>query len=833
MRIVIDMQGAQTESRFRGIGRYSLSLALALVSLANKQHQFYLALNGNLTESIDDIREAFRDILQPDHIRIFDVPALEHVHSWHNLSAEIVREDFLSNLKPDVVLLTSVFEGHWTNAVTSIGAHSRNIKTAAVLYDLIPLIYPDNYLIDPELKYYYYRKLEWVKNAHLLLAISDSSRYEAIELLNIKPEHVVNISTAIGNEFKVPEISAEESKEILARFSIFRNMILYAPGGFDHRKNFDRLIKSYSKLPQSLRDVHQLVIVSKINPQQRSELADIALNNGLKHDDLILTGYVEDNVLIKLYALAKLFVFPSLHEGFGLPVLEAMACGAPVVGSKTTSLPEVIGLDEALFDPNSTESMTQMIAYALTNESFRERLLNHSKMHVQKFNWDRCAKSALEAIERLHQQPFTHLEEKTLVDALAHKFIDTNASDENIKFVSSCIAFNQGSHRRQLLLDISTLVHSDAKSGIQRVVRSLVNDLITREIFGFDVRPIFFDINCFRYANSFCKEKYGAASDLEDSTIDFSQDDIYLSLDLNMHLSEAAKFLHQSMHYRGMRQVFIVYDILLTQQPQWWSKENEILFLQWLSNIGDLATDLVCISKTVAHDVSKWFEINSPNRKDFGPKIHYFHLGADVKNSLPSQGIPFTSNGIFSALKARSSFLMVGTVEPRKGHAQVLQAFEILWRQNIEVNLFIVGNRGWLVDSLIDCLVHHVELGNRLFWLEGASDEYLEKVYSASTCLLTASYGEGFGLPLIEAAHRKLPVIARDIPVFREVAGRHAFYFSAAKPEELAVAIEQWLSLYAKNQHPRSDNMPWLTWKESATQLLSTLGIQTQPSTLL
>ena len=106
-----------------------------------------------------------------------------------------------------------------------------------------------------------------------------------------------------------------------------------------------------------------------------------------------------------------------------------------------------------------------------------------------------------------------------------------------------------------------------------------------------------------------------------------------------------------------------------------------------------------------------------------------------------------------------------------------------------------------------------------LFWLEGISDEYLEKVYAASTCLIAASYGEGFGLPLIEAAQRKLPIIARDIPVFREVAGEHAYYFDSRDPQGLAHAIEQWLRLYEKGTYPKSDNMPWLTWKESAADL--------------
>jgi len=158
---------------------------------------------------------------------------------------------------------------------------------------------------------------------------------------------------------------------------------------------------------------------------------------------------------------------------------------------------------------------------------------------------------------------------------------------------------------------------------------------------------------------------------------------------------------------------------------------------------------------------------------------------------------------------------------------QVLEAFEQLWQTDQDVSLIIIGKQGWMVDVLIEKLHTSPELNKRLFWLEGISDEYLEKVYTSSTCLIAASYGEGFGLPLIEAAQHKLPIIARDIPVFREVAGEHAFYFDGKKSAELAAAIQNWLKLYKSNQHPSSDSMPWLTWKKSATQLCKTLSLVT------
>ena len=138
----------------------------------------------------------------------------------------------------------------------------------------------------------------------------------------------------------------------------------------------------------------------------------------------------------------------------------------------------------------------------------------------------------------------------------------------------------------------------------------------------------------------------------------------------------------------------------------------------------------------------------------------------------------------------------------------------------MDANLVIVGRNGWTMDRLAETLHHHPEKGKRLFWLEGISDEYLEKVYAASTCLIAASEGEGFGLPLIEAAQHKLPIIARDIPVFHEVAGEHVFYFSGKEPGDLAKAVREWLALYQSGRHPKSEGMPWLTWKQSARQMM-------------
>jgi len=292
-----------------------------------------------------------------------------------------------------------------------------------------------------------------------------------------------------------------------------------------------------------------------------------------------------------------------------------------------------------------------------------------------------------------------------------------------------------------------------------------------------------------------------------------------------MHLSVQTRSLHEKMHLMGVKLTFIVYDLLLIHRPDWWLAPNPDIFKEWLQNICSVGDNLICISQAVSEELRDWIKQNPPTRTNDGPVVTSFHLGADVDNSIPSHGIPDDADEVLKEIQKRPSFLMVGTIEPRKGHSQTLAAFEQQWAKGVDINLVIIGKEGWLVDTLIDKLCKHPELGRRLFWLEGVSDEYLEKIYTITSCLIAASEGEGFGLPLIEAAQHKLPIIARDIPVFNEVAGKHAFYFDGKEPEELAITIQNWLKLYKLNQHPSSNSMPWLTWKKSTEQLCKLLDL--------
>jgi glycosyltransferase involved in cell wall biosynthesis len=269
-----------------------------------------------------------------------------------------------------------------------------------------------------------------------------------------------------------------------------------------------------------------------------------------------------------------------------------------------------------------------------------------------------------------------------------------------------------------------------------------------------------------------------------------------------------------------VRLVFAVYDVLPLKQPQLFPPEIERMVRRWLETLSESADGLVCISRTVADEVLEWLS-TVKRKKVRALRVGFFHLGADLAASLPTRGVSEESGPLVNSIRRRPTFLMVGTVEPRKGHRQALAAMERLWAQGVDANLVIVGKKGWMMDDLADRIEQYPEYNNRLIWLQSISDETLEEVYRSARALLVASEGEGFGLPLVEAAKHGLPIIARDIPVFREVAGENAHYFSGHDAQTLADALAGWLAL--GNSVPRSSDIRWLTWDQSSRELLDVI----------
>jgi glycosyltransferase involved in cell wall biosynthesis len=369
--------------------------------------------------------------------------------------------------------------------------------------------------------------------------------------------------------------------------------------------------------------------------------------------------------------------------------------------------------------------------------------------------------------------------------------------------------------KRHLFVDVSALVEVDLRTGIQRVVRAILREWLDRVDDEWQVEPVYASTNGYRHARRFTSHFLGIPDEwADDVPVEAWAGDIFFGLDFHNMAAPTQRTVLEQWRNKGVVIGFLVYDLLPVSHPECFPEGTFQIHQRWLETI--CALDFaIGISRSVAEDLQHWLVSSEQVKRQRPFRIEWSHIGADLGASVPTRGIPPDGTEQLRLLRARPSFLMVGTIEPRKGHGEVLEAFERLWADGKEINLVIVGKNGWMQDALIQRLRNRMTQEPRLIWLEGISDEYLESVYAASVCLIAASRAEGFGLPLIEAARHKLPVIARDIPVFREVAGQHAYYFT----DDLAHSIETWLALHAQNQHPGSDEMPWLSWQESAERL--------------
>ena len=216
---------------------------------------------------------------------------------------------------------------------------------------------------------------------HQILTISEHTASDAVEHLGIRrgTDHRDPLRRL---QHRTPRWSGHEGgggpiiRETLPK--IRPGFLLYV-GGDDHRKNMDGTLRAYAQLPESMRDAHQLVIAFRVGILRRLEHRAFAQALGIRPRDLVLTGFVTDEQLAALYRRCELFLFPSLYEGAGLPILEAMSCGAPVAASRTTSIPELLGDLEATFDPANPADMARCLEQVLSSPEKLEELRERSR----------------------------------------------------------------------------------------------------------------------------------------------------------------------------------------------------------------------------------------------------------------------------------------------------------------------------------------------------------------------------------------------------------------------------------------------------------------------
>lgn len=570
-----------------------------------------------------------------------------------------------------------------------------------------------------------------------------------------------------------------------------------------------------------------LIFVGEHGDADNKRKMEHLLASSHKRNRVRVTGWVSDEdfeAYMKVCDLAVQLRTFSLGETSGA-VLAALSHGLPIITNKNGSFAELP--EDAMFmleDDFSVKELAEALTTLWKNPEKRKMLGERALQHIrERHSPSFCAKEYRKAIESFYES-FRSLDEclPRLCDA------STDSSEDQLRCLSRTLSrlFPQPRRQKRLFVDISTLVVIDTRSGIQRVTRSILGEWLKTPPLGWIVCPVYANEDSlgYRHAHAWMRDCFGYWNPFpQDDFINYAEGDLFLGLDLHQTMVPAQLEALKSMRNAGVKIHFVLYDLLPMQFPQYFTQEVSDIHENWLKLICTF-DGVLCISRSVLQELRSWYKKRETGRRR--PLVaDWFHIGCDIENSYPSRGIPPEADATLEAIAAAPTVLMVSTIEPRKGYAQALDAFELLWSQNQNIHLVVVGKRGWNIEPLIKRLATHKEQGKRFFWLEGISDEYLEKLYDAADVVLMASEGEGFGLAIVEGARHGKPLILRDIPVFREIAGKHAFYFRGDTPKELAKAIQEWFSLHAAQRAPSSQGIKALTWKESADMLRERLAL--------
>jgi len=271
----------------------------------------------------------------------------------------------------------------------------KSLKTVITVHDLAAFLFPRTYAAKSVLIERMTLK-KALKKAEAVLTVSENTKKDLLKKFKY-PAHKIHLTPCAPSAFFRQPVSEKDLEGIKKTLKLPDNFIL-AVGTLEPRKNINTLIKSFVIIKRKYPDF-KLVIVGKKG--WNYHLIEHALKHYKMEKEVIFAGYLEDHELQKVYALAKVFVFPSLYEGFGMPPLEAMASGCPVVSSNSSSMPEVVGQGGLLIDSSNAVKIADSVCSLLADDQVRLMMIERGRMQEQKFQWEDSAKKALEVFRGL------------------------------------------------------------------------------------------------------------------------------------------------------------------------------------------------------------------------------------------------------------------------------------------------------------------------------------------------------------------------------------------------------------------------------------------------
>lgn len=376
MRIGIDARMYSTE--FTGIGRYVYELVERLKQIDDK-NEYVLFMNQPEFEKFEIPNKRFRKVLVNAKHYSLD----EQLKYWRTLKR--ARLDLM----------------HFTHFNAPILYKKASVVT---IHDLTLSFFPGKKMNSSFHRWAYHVVLKRaLKNSRKVIAVSENTKKDLIEITQTSPSKIDVIYEGVNENFS-PRSDKEKNAEVLKKYGITKDFLLYT-GVWRGHKNLVNMIKAFSKVREGEHGFDVQLVITGAEDPYYPEVKRTVKELELEHE-VIFPGHVSEEDLVSLYQDARLFVFPSLYEGFGLPLLEAMRCGTPVVASKTSCIPEICGEGNALFfDPYDPADIADNIHRALLDEPLAAELRERGLKHSLKFSWEKMAEKTLKLYEEAAAAP--------------------------------------------------------------------------------------------------------------------------------------------------------------------------------------------------------------------------------------------------------------------------------------------------------------------------------------------------------------------------------------------------------------------------------------------
>lgn len=395
MRIGVDIRPLQDKSRFRGIGYY-LSHILTELSNIDRKNEYFLYLYSGA--SIDlKLNPKFR-------YKFIEITPFTTYELRYKLRSSLKQSLNVSKDNLDLFFVSD----------PSYGIPRGAKKTIGVLYDLIPIIFSDRYpegkfilsskqdfkrwIVRVLSRFIYTRAYKSLLKTRAIFSISESTKKDFLQRFNY-PKYSVFVTHLAPDSVYKP-VDPLTVKNVLIKYGLEEPFLVYV-GGCDFRKNLEKLVLSFERL-KGMNSNLKLVLVGNdfirgTDPDSQKIQKQVELSK--YKNEIIRPGYVSNEDLASLYSSASVFIYPSIYEGFGLPILEAMACGCPVISYNNSSIPEVAGDAALLLEPD--DDLAEAIKKVITDEKLRKSMIKKGFQQARKFSWEKTARQTLKVLEEV------------------------------------------------------------------------------------------------------------------------------------------------------------------------------------------------------------------------------------------------------------------------------------------------------------------------------------------------------------------------------------------------------------------------------------------------